>query len=485
MRLPLLAPAAAALAIACSEPAARPDAAVDAKADVTRDAAVDAAKERPPWPHELPPAAELGVARGLTPRRVIIHAHSVHSHDACDGDPYVDGGPNQPCLDDFRRSICQARLDAVFLTEHEDRLASVTLPTVLQIRPGDEPIVEGGAVVGSWVRCADGHRVMLLPGAENELMPIGLRRHPDPIGGDLGRAYHADDAAGVRRFREAGALVTVAHVEQRSLEQLRALGPDLVEVYNIHANIGPNLAAIASPDFDLGRALVDVLRFRNAASGLEPDLAFVSLFAENTNDLAKFARLWSEGRTIPGFAASDAHQNAIPAVLADGERGDSYRRIFRFFSNAVLIPGELTRASALAALRRGNLYVMFEAFGTPTGFSVHAQTRDGQTHEMGATVRLADGPELVLRAPTVLSPRALLAAPRIELRVYRAEGDRWVVAQRWDAAPGEIRWTPPAAGAYRVEVRITPEHARPYLPGLESRVRDVPWIYANPILVTP
>jgi hypothetical protein len=71
--------------------------------------------------------------------------------------------------------------------------------------------------------------------------------------------------------------------------------------------------------------------------------------------------------------------------------------------------------------------------------------------------------------------------------VYRAEGDRWVMMQRWEdpAAMGEIRWTPPMPGAYRVEARIVPEHARPYVPGLEARVRELPWIYGNPILITP
>ncbi len=33
------------------------------------------------------------------------------------------------------------------------------------------------------------------------------------------------------------------------------------------------------------------------------------------------------------MAASDSHENAFPLLLRDGERGDSYRRIYRFFSN--------------------------------------------------------------------------------------------------------------------------------------------------------
>lgn len=458
-----------------------------AKTDTALTAAMDAPAERPPWPHELPSAPALGEARGLTPRRVIVHAHLVHSHDACDGNPYVDGGPNQPCVEDFRRAVCQTRPDAVFLTEHEDRISSVELPTVLQMRTGDEAIEEHGAVVGAWIRCADGHRVMLVPGAENELMPIGLRRHPERIDGSLRRAYHADGLEGARRFREAGALVAVPHVEQRSVEYLRDLGPDLMEVYNLHANIAPNLATVASPEFDVGRALVDVLRFRNTANGLEPDLAFLSLFAENTNALGKWAQLWSEERTVPGIAASDAHQNAIPAVLADGERGDSYRRIFRFFSNVVLVAGVPTRSNVMDALRRGRVYVLFEALGTPTGFSFHARTRDGIDHEMGATVRAMDAPEFVLRAPGLLVPQRPVAQPRIEVRLYRAEGAQWTLVRRWEnpAALEEIRWPPPLPGAYRAEVRITPTHARPYLPGLETRLRDLPWIYSNPILITP
>src|SRR5690242_19544131 len=45
--------------------------------------------------------------RGFLDLRGIIHAHSVYSHDACDGaprDPSTDA-INQPCLDDFRRDL--------------------------------------------------------------------------------------------------------------------------------------------------------------------------------------------------------------------------------------------------------------------------------------------------------------------------------------------------------------------------------------------
>jgi len=41
----------------------------------------------------------------------------------------------------------------------------------------------------------------------------------------------------------------------------------------------------------------------------------------------------------------------------------------------------------------------------------------------------------------------------------------------------------PGPGAYRVEVGIVPRHLAPWLGGVEY-LREVPWIYANPIRVT-
>ncbi|MCC6334833.1 MAG: hypothetical protein IT380_12715 [Myxococcales bacterium] len=55
-------------------------------------------------------------ARGFLDRKGLIHAHSVNSHDACDGEPRVDGGINEPCFGDFRRDLCRAKHDFVFLT---------------------------------------------------------------------------------------------------------------------------------------------------------------------------------------------------------------------------------------------------------------------------------------------------------------------------------------------------------------------------------
>lgn len=433
----------------------------------------------PPWPHTLESASVMGAARGWTTRRVIVHAHSVHSHDACDGNPYVDGGPNLPCLEDFRRSLCALKLDAVFLTEHAERVSWVPLETVLQAHPGDEVLREGSDAVGLRITCADGHRTVVFPGAENELMPVALRRHPVAVNGDLERTYHADDPAGVARFREAGALVAIAHTEQRTIEQLRTLSPDLIELYNIHANLDPR---IAGPylNYDIGPAFADLLRFARSGPELEPDWAFLTFFVESQNDLTKWGQLLGEGRRMPAVAGSDAHQNTLSMVLSDGERGDSYRRIFRFFSNELLVRGEPTRASMLDALQQGRLFVAFEALGTPEGFSYTAEA-GGVTREIGEEVPLAMAPTLVTTVPTVRGLNAALPRPTVRARILRAEASgAWTEVA---AGTDTVRYTPTQPGAYRAEVRMMPNHARPYLAGLERLVREVPWVYANAIYV--
>lgn len=434
----------------------------------------------PPWPRDLVSARVMGEARGYRTMRAIIHSHSVHSHDACDGRPYVDGGPNEPCLMSWRSAMCRSNLDVIFLTEHDDLMASVSYETVLQMRPGDQPVMEGGQVVGSSIGCPDGHRVMLLPGAENDLMPIALRRHPDPLNGSLNNAYNADGPAAAARFRAAGAMVAVPHVEQRTIEYLRELQPDIVEIYNVHANLDPR---IAGPHlmFNVGPALADILQFQRPGRGLDPEFLFLTWFTENNNDLRKWATLLAEGRRIPGIAASDAHENVLPQPLPDGERGDSYRRTFRWFSNELLVQGELTRESALEALRQSRVFVAFEAYGTPVGFSYTA-TAGSAVSEMGAEVMLAAAPTLRVTRPTVNNLNAMLPVPTTRLRILRAQASgEWTEVATADT--GDLSFTPTTAGVYRAEVRMTPNHARPYLPGMERLVRDVVWIYASPIYV--
>ncbi len=494
MNRPVLSFALASLLAACTESSPStptPDAGATtdipndlATADVTEDIPatpkVDAGPPPPRWPRQLPDARTIFDARGLRAARAIVHAHSVHSHDACDGNPYVDGGPNEPCLQSFRRALCDTRIDVIFLTEHAGHMAEGSFERVMQHRDGDELIREEGALVGYRIACASGHRVLLLPGAENELMPIGLTRHPELRDGDLGRAYHDDLASGAARFRAAGALVAVPHVEQRSIADLRAISPDVLELYNIHANLDPRIAG-PHLGFNVGQALADLLRFRSVSSGLDPEWAFLTFFQENQNDLGKWAQLLTDGVRLAAVAASDAHENVLPQPLADGERGDSYRRVFRWFNNELLVRGEVTRASAMQALRDARALTVFETFGTPAGFSYTAVTA-GATADVGDTVMLSDGPELRVTLPSVMDLDASLPRPEVSARILRAEASgAWTVVAMGTEATLSFR--PTTAGIYRAEARITPRHGAPYLPGLERLVRDVPWVYANPIWV--
>lgn len=446
---------------------------------------LDAGPPPPRWPRQLPPANTIFEARGYHSARAIIHAHSVHSHDACDGNPYVDGGPNEPCLQDFRRGACDTRVDVIFLTEHAGIMAEGSFERVMQYRPGDDLIRENGSLVGYRIACADGHRVMVLPGAENELMPLALAHHPEPINGDLGRAYHADLADGTARFHAAGALVAVNHVEQRTIEELRTIAPDTVELYNIHANLDPR---IAGPylHINVGQAIADLLRFRSMSSGLDPEWAFLTFFQESQNDLGKWAQLLTDGRHIGAFAASDVHENVLPQPLADGERGDSYRRVMRWFNNELLIHGDLTRESAMQAIRDARILTVFETFGTPVGFSYTAVTPAGAISDVGDTVALGDTPELRVTMPSVMNLDPSLPRPSLTARILRANTDADAGGSWIEVASGTgptLSFRPTTAGIYRAEIRMIPHHGAPYLPGLERLIRDVPWVYANPIWV--
>ncbi|MEI8255114.1 MAG: hypothetical protein WCJ30_05515, partial [Deltaproteobacteria bacterium] len=392
-------------------------------------------------------------------------------------------GVNEPCLGHFRAALCAARVDVDFLTEHASLMAEGSFERTLQLRPGDEPVMDGSGLVGYRVVCPDGHRALVLPGAENALMPIGLARHPDAVGGSIGAAYAADDPAAVARFRAAGALVAIPHTEQRTLAHIQELQPDLIEVYNIHANVDPR---IAGPylHLDVGPLLFDVTRFGAAWANLEPDLVFLAFFQESTPDLATWGALWAAGTAMPGIAGTDSHENTFPSLLPDGERGDSYRRMFRWFSNVVRVDGPIDREHTMAALRLGRSYVAFEAFGTPAGFDCIARGASGLVTEMGGAALLSDTPAITVSRPAVYGLDPALATPTVRLRVLRADVTApagWV-----EVASGvepTLTFRPTVAGAYRAEVRIVPEHATLYLPRLERLVREVPWVYGNPISV--
>jgi hypothetical protein len=74
--------------------------------------------------------------RGLVDLRGLVHAHSAYSHDACDGEPVdADGVRSAECFADFRRGVCQAQHDFVFLTDHGDSFDATEYPDTLLFSP--------------------------------------------------------------------------------------------------------------------------------------------------------------------------------------------------------------------------------------------------------------------------------------------------------------------------------------------------------------
>jgi len=442
----------------------------------------DAGPALAPWPHTLPATQTLGTVRGLRVMRAIVHAHSPLSHDACDGEGFAAGVLlDEPCLDHMRAAACALRLDALNLTDHAEHVYEVTHEQMFWKRAGDTEVrtVDGDLAAVNWA-CGDGTSVIVTVGTENALMPVGLVRHPvDTTDPDLlAAAYRADGPSAVAAFHDAGGLVFVAHTEGRPLDYLRTLGMDGIEIYNIHANVDPDIRVefLGLPAADF---LTNVLAFTSATTRLEPDLAFLAFFSENQNALDKWDALLAEGQQVTGLNGCDAHENTFPQLMKDGERVDSYRRMMRWATLHLRV-AEVTLAAQQDALAAGRAYVAFEIFGTPVGFDFFAEESSGATHEMGARAPL--GATLRVVRPSLSGDVPDAALAMLSLRIVRSTPTGAVEVAQGNAATLDYVVTEP--GAYRAEVRIVPEHARPYLGRLgDELVKEYLWIYANPVFV--
>jgi hypothetical protein len=303
----------------------------------------------------------------------------------------ANGVPNEPCLQDLRAAVCIDKIDFAALTDHDDTMADEDFTTLFSMRAGDVAITNaGGEQIASRLTCDDGHEVVFTVGGENELMPIMLERH---VAGDVQQrhdTYNGMDAAAVQAYRDAGGLAWVAHTESKTLDELHLTTPDGIEVYNLHANIDPKIRPMYL-GLDAGGAIEAAAQFADTNPGHpEPDLALLSFLTPNQPAIDKWNTLLGEGVHIATTAGSDAHENAIPIMLADGERGDSYRRVLRWFSNIVRVADFRDPLAVKAALKAGRVFAVFEMFGTPDGFDVVA-TAGATNFELGDTVPIAAG----------------------------------------------------------------------------------------------
>ncbi|MCA9770830.1 MAG: hypothetical protein KC466_00385, partial [Myxococcales bacterium] len=255
------------------------------------------------WNNTQPPTAELGAPRGYMLARGIIHLHSPYSHDACDGNGLPGGVVDESCYQDLREALCLNRIDFAMMTDHPAHMDEYEFSDLLLPRAGDVLLQGPYGPVANQMSCPNGHSPLVTVGFEDNLMPIGMTQHldPDPIVRD--DLYNGDGPALVDQLQTgADALVMVAHTESRSIDYLRTLGMDGIEIYNIHANLDPRGTV-------LGTVMPDVARLIGAGfDGPHPDLAFTGIFRPGTAALETYD--WTIARRrMPAFAGSDTHEN--------------------------------------------------------------------------------------------------------------------------------------------------------------------------------
>ncbi len=421
-----------------------------------------------PW--MVMPTDDLPGVRDFVVKRGIIHCHSPYSHDACDGAPRIDGERNEQCFDDVRRGMCVTAQDFVFMTDHDDLFAHYDFPEVLLFADGDELILRDDLPVANRINCGEGRSVILAAGTESAMMPIGLEHHVGDTLEERMTAYNTISATAIHTLQSAGALVFLQHTEGWDATDVMTLPIDGIEIYNIHFNMMDNLSAVASLALDL--------LFAPETLG-EPEIGLLAVFQENTADLTHWAHLVGQ-RRITGAMATDAHQNVAEDILADGDRLDSFRRIMRWFSNYVLVPpGPLDDLVLKEAIAAGRMYGSFDVLGYPVGFDFRAETGTA-VYEMGDQVPVGEQATLMLEVPEVWLLDPAGPQPLIWGRILKATNDGWE-----EVATGEGGITYSAEpGAYRAEIRMVPEHLRPWAePRGDEWIVERIWIYSNVIYV--
>ena len=418
--------------------------------------------------------------RGQEVIRGTIHLHSIYSHDACDGFPWIGGEPNWHCYDQLREAFCSTNQQFVMLTDHKDNFSYHEFPDVLLYQPteGDELIYLGDDPIANHIFCEDGNDLILMVGNENAIMPIGINRMPDGTGAERETYFGRSDAAVVQSMRDdLGALVFVNHSEQWETDDLLALPIDGIEIFNLHANILPDSFGV----IEIIDMVLNILHFLIPLdlSG-HSDLIFLTFLAENDISVDHWDKMLDQRPTV-GIYGTDAHRNSLPFPLLDGDRADSYRRMMRWMSNYILVE-EKSVESIKEAIGAGRLYGAFQVFGEPIGFDFYA-TSQKEIFQMGDHVQYASGMTLKVIRPELWGMNwDELDKPELTLRIIRADATGGTVVA--ESTGKELEYTVTEAGAYRAEVRITPYHLVGWLgDSWERYVKEFPLIYGNAIYI--
>jgi|GEM_PF-768257 len=435
-------------------------------------------RSRPPRPG-LPSLARLQGSAGVQSApgseasgqrwfRVQTHLHGPFSYDSCDDKGLnPDGTVNTSCEHDLKEALCTNHVDFAFLTDHPGHLNRATRQTVLLLEPGDTPVLNSrGEPVATRIACKDGTASILMPGLEGTLLALGTGWKSDAgwklvmeKGGSAGR-----DAKEIFE-RETGALVGAPHLENRELSYLEALGPDFVEVFNLHAAAHPVIRRenLGEPALDpwLLRYFLDPFGWSN------PDFFVLEFLKLHPLYFEKWDRLLARFHRMTAVLGLDSHQNALKMKVEDGFRMDSHRRLLGAFSNWVK-SASLDPDSMKSAIRAGRVLMVFEILGTPEGFDFFVRQN-----------RLEFRMPHVLREPDRVQGSA---APLIRadlIHVDRTGKESRVLTGQ----TGDFSHPAVAPGHYRVEVFITPLHLLEEARSSRVVRREYPWILTNAIEV--
>jgi hypothetical protein len=467
-------------------------------------------KKETPWsPGTALPTSDAIVYRGYRDLRGLIHFHNVHSWDACDKTPLVNGQLNTDCYQQFRGDFCEAQIDFLFMSDHGSNFVTTEFPgnqapgtlemdNTLLYTPsmGDQLLVRNGAPVANKASCPDKRQHLIVAGNEgNNLMSVGLESHVAPADatGAARQAIYGISTnettfpanvpaitSAIQTIQSHGAVVFIAHPENVSEEMLATYPIDGFEMYNLHANAlfteyGSTHLLTLMSNLGPGGDLTQV--------PTNPNTVFLDIFSEDPNYMTRWAYVASQGQRRTMIFGSDAHQNAIPQIMSDGQRGDRYRRVMEWFSNHALVTpnkdGSWDDTNVKASLKAGRVYGVFEALGYPVGFDYHASV-GSQVTEMGGQIALASGPVLSVKLPDIENFNKARQAPIFTVRILRANGETW---EEVASGPTSLTYTPTQAGAYRAEIREVPNHLREDLGPVANRylLHDYVWIYSNSI----
>lgn len=453
-------------------------------ADAAQDAvAVDPSATEPDFaPRLVRPSSAIAPVRDFVVRQGHLHGHTVFSHDACDGSPRVNGETgdrNEQCFWDFRDGVCDNQLDFMFITDHPSGMfCDFEYPAEMLYEPGqgDELVNRDGSPVANRAKCKDGHKVLLVPGFDNQMITVGLEKHLRDKPADRHALYESKTNATIDEVHAKGhGLVVAGYASDWPRDEIGALNWDGYEVFNpstlMHTHMAQLLPAVADMVSDPDNSPA-------------PELALLSVFEEGAENM----QFWSDivqKRRVFNYIGPNAHRNTLAMEMADGDRGDSYRRVFHWFGNFVLLP----KANADAptdrdykdALSAGRIYNAFLFYGYPVGFDFYAE-QAGQVFEMGAQLPSADGVTLHVAVPRVYGKMpAGTQAPVITAKVLKAVKDGWQEVAKGDK---DFDVAVKDAGVYRVDVRIVANHLKKWLGATpEKYLTERTWVYSGTMYV--